>query len=147
MNYVLDTLNAIWFDSVESAKLRLDHIYEVASEYGCVRLADVKELAGIVGNYRDNHIYWVRSVVENHARIEQQGGHYTIYLPDQYIDENKNTSSIEQPASEAYDAVCDTRSVHINVTISDMDDPDCILGSVFKHAREFRDRDVFINVY
>lgn len=114
----------------------------VAITYGRVTLADIHEIIGNCPCYNDTKIYWTPARFDNDVKI------YTM-ANDEWVMHIFDYLSYEScdDAEETEDNVDDTHPVYINVTTSDMDDPDCILCSVFKHAREFCDRDVFINVY
>lgn len=117
----------------------------LAVVYGRVTLADINEIIGNRVHYNDTKIYWTAARFDTDVKVyPKENGEWEMYIFDHLIDESCDDT---EEAEETEDNVDDTCPVYINVTTSDMDDPDCILGSVFKHTREFRDRDVFINVY
>ena len=127
------------------ARRAYEQAYTIAATYGRVTLADICDLIGTIPSYGDTKIYWTTTRfiadVTVHTNADDEWViHISDYLSDETCDDTEETEDTEDNAD-------DTHPVYINVTTSDMDDPDCILCSVFKHARELRDRDVFINVY
>lgn len=122
-----------------------EQAYTIAATYGRVTLADIYDLIGDIPSYGDTKIYWTTTRFITDVKVHTNADdewvmHISDYLSDETCDDTED-------AADAEDNTDDTHPVYINVTTSDMDDPDCILCSVFKHAREFCDRDVFINVY
>ena len=110
-----------------------------AITYGRVTLADIHEIIGNHPCYNDTKIYWTPTRFDRDVKVyTTTNGEWVMHIFDYLSNES---------CDDTEDTADDTHPVYINVTTRDMDDPDCILCSVFKHAREFCDRDVFINVY
>lgn len=136
------------FTCEAEAKTVYNHALSIANEYGRVTLADINELIGNHPCYNDTKIYWTPVLLATAVKVAPGAlcGWY-IHCLDYLVDDS--ITHREEPCDETKDNYedCEPHAVHINIATIDMDDPYCILGSVFKYVQEFHDRDVFINVY
>ena len=112
----------------------------MAGVYGRVTLADINEITGNRICYEDTKIYWTPARFDTDVKVyPKENGEWVMHISD-YLSDHPYGDTEENEDDEP-------RPIYINVTTSDMDDPDCILCSVLAHAQKISDRDIFINVY
>ena len=136
------------FKDYESARAVRDRIGDFACELGHIKVAD---LFAIIPNIDQTSCQqrsdagWTLDAVKRITISERRVGPIVVFdlvLPTiDYYEPRKSRSTNGNQISD------EPHPIYINVTTSDMDDPDCILCSVLAHAQKISDRDVFINVY
>lgn len=140
MNTKATTNYGIVFATAGDAVLAQKNLFYIAKIYGNACLADLKESVGLVGDYEDTNVRWTPSEIGN-ARINRESnGKFSIRFP-------VHDSSDDSESDETINTDDEPHPIYINVTTTDMDDPDCLICSVLTHAQKIRDRDIFINVY
>lgn len=128
----------IVFDTVGDAFLAQKNLLCIAKAYGSASLAELKSNLGLVGVYEDNKVRWTPSEIDNATIERDSNGKFSIRFPvHDSSDEDDGTIDTDD----------ESHPIYINVTTSDMDDPDCLICSVLTHAQKIQDRDIFINVY
>lgn len=141
------------FNTREDAMNFYDRAYDIATDYGTVRLSDLRDLKGTSSDYLDNKIIWRRDSFLSGVRYELHGDVWCVVFsePDQYPASDKVTykhcecrttwrntgKSKKTPTPEPF---------NITVNMDPSKDPNTTIREVIQQANEIKDRPVFITI-
>ena len=131
----------ILFATRDDALDTLEHAKEMATTYGQVTLACIRENAGLTYTYNDTETYWTLDALR-HAGVAKLTGGYGIMLPppSSYRSRVTYRSYTAKPTPKP-----SPRPLTITIDNS-VDDLDEVLATVFKYVYTITDRDVTIDI-
>lgn len=141
----------IIFATRNDAEEALDHMEEIAKDYGRVTLCDLKDLAGLTGKYLDIKYYWTAPMLK-HAAVYRVRDGWIIKLIDPIIENKDIRSTIrysgiyKSPNTVTPTKKPEPKPVYIVINTEYVEDVDDTISSVFAHAATCFSREVHITV-
>lgn len=134
------------------AKCALDHLGDIAYNYGRLTVADVKEEIGDASTYDDNKVGWTLDEFECAATLpmDDDHEHYTIILPIPNHFDAPSSSKITyrdySPRKYTPNPTKSKKSINIAVITKEIENPDQSLKTLFDYINSVNCDDVNVTV-
>ena len=144
---------SFYFSTDEDATYFVNRANQIAVDYNCVTLADLKDLTDLTGknsNYTDNLIRWSLDSITKEVYIYYDTfiKMYVVSFPEPDSMKNKQIDTTKRTKSYVVRKESATSSEPINITIlvDSLKDPKAVTREVFDIAKQIKDRPVFITI-
>ena len=144
---------SFYFSTDEDATYFVNRANQIAVDYNCVTLADLKDLTDLTGensNYTDNLIHWSLDSITKEVYIYYDTfiKMYVVSFPEPDSMKNKPIDTTKRTKSYVVRKESATSSEPINITIlvDSLKDPKAVTREVFDIAKQIKDRPVFITI-
>ena len=144
---------SFYFSTDEDATYFVNRANQIAVDYNCVTLADLKDLTDLTGensNYTDNLIRWSLDSITKEVYIYYDTfiKMYVVSFPEPDSMKNKPIDTTKRTKSYVVrkESAASSEPINIAILVDSLKDPKAVTREVFDIAKQIKDRPVFITI-